>query len=147
MCAPKLYCVPFRQQYCQYSLDGERRMQGKVAPLALVYCPMENLLLSSGVSLVSISVSSSPLSPQSYNTKSPILLFLEMPFKMRIPNLNISESGTYQLREEQCKSNVKEQRQKHGHIKKSNTRNVHTCTYTHTRRNARTHRVATWLMG
>ena len=96
--------------YCyymlMYSLDGERRMQGKVSPSTLVYCPIENLLVSSGVSLVSISVSSSPLLPRSYNTKSP-MLFLEMPFKMCIPSLNISESGTYKLREEQCKSNVK----------------------------------------
>ena len=80
-------------------------MQGKVGPRA-VYCPIENLLLSSGVSLVSISVSSSTLQPWSYSTKSPILFF-EMPFKMCIPNFNISESGTYQLREEQCKSNQK----------------------------------------
>ena len=81
-------------------------MQGKVLPFSLVYCPMENLLLSLGVSLVSISVSSSTLSPQTYNTKS-LILFLEMPFKMCNPNLINSESGTYQLREEQCKSNVK----------------------------------------
>ena len=73
-------------------------MQGKVSPSP---CSTANLLLSSGVSLVSISVSSSPLSPKSYNTKSQILFFLEMPFKMCIPNFNFSESGTYQLRDEQ----------------------------------------------
>ena len=36
-----------KQQYCQYSPDAERRMQGKVAPYSLVYPPVVNWLCKS----------------------------------------------------------------------------------------------------
>ena len=78
-----------QQQYCQYSPDAERRMQGKVWPYLVVYSPVVNWLCTSVDSLPRMFWRTWSLLPQSYRTKCSCA---EMPFKADTPNSTLSDS-------------------------------------------------------
>ena len=81
-----------QQQYCQFSPDAERQMQGKERRNLSVYFLVANWLRTSADSLPKMLWRTWSLLPQSYRIKSVTCSFPEMPFKADTPNSTLSES-------------------------------------------------------